>query len=702
MSTLSQISRAVQEIRQLLHNSLTPEFFRSIKETCDAINELLSDPSIKANLSSSLAELNKLLAEANKQGLVKESLDLVKQIQRVLGEVDMEAVNTILLNIGSLLEQAKEAKLIEHFVDALKAAKSIGEFFELSKKVSEKVIGYGGDYGVFVPVIGTALYKITSIYLNKKDDSELVKLMRENNGYSALNVLTSLQSLRATHLIAYVNITHSINKGVYDNDELLSEMSRERDYAKRVVQSIPQMDEKNLKNLSDLNTKLENLLSHFVESEIKNESLQDVLGYMGASYQQYMDPLLKYVVYSSQSLPGKPVKPEMSRYERNYLGTCRYYGKEQIDSVMMGLAGEYVKNGGDDLYYVLANSFENAPSVFIDLAKYIALPREFELDVEQYNAQPAYIKALREYYNQGAEQYIREALTATKWPIGLEYLKDQLGSNDADTNITIDIIKARAFAEFCHNTSSYFFGYHYVARDVGKGLLDVPTGLFNTLAHPLQTIRGVGRLFTLNGWADIGKGAWNRPWRFASSLAPGLAVGGYASFHAMAPTTQTIEAIQKINQYTKHTAYSSNSLNLATPIPTVTTSVVTSQSASLATTAIGTINSMANTTQNTVRSNPMESSNHANVESSEMKNTTSQGRDNVWFLLLPELGDARTAADFYKMISALPQEIDRRSESFVAMSLPKASQNGFFSSSSTISSELDVSSSLASVMHHSK
>lgn len=134
MSTLSEISRTVKEIKRILQESLTPEFFRSIKTTCDAINEILKDPSIKTNIASTLAELNKLLEEANKQGLVEKTLGLVTQIQELLSKVDPDIVKHIVSNIDTLLEQAKEAKLIEHFVEALKAAKSIGEFYGLSEK----------------------------------------------------------------------------------------------------------------------------------------------------------------------------------------------------------------------------------------------------------------------------------------------------------------------------------------------------------------------------------------------------------------------------------------------------------------------------------------------------------------------------------------------------------------------------------------
>lgn len=260
---------------------------------------------------------------------------------------------------------------------------------------------------MFVPVIGGVLLKLSAAYLGKKENAQVINMIRENNEYTASNLLVNMQNLRAKNLKTVRRLTLDIESGEHSNNSKWidkAQMIQERDYAWRVVQAIPQMNIESLGYLTALDNKLEKLLSHFVEPEIKNETLQDVLDYTGANYQQYMETLLKYAVYSSQSLPfGRPAKPELSPFERNYRSICTYYGKKPIDSIMMGLVDEFVNEGGNDLYYELANSFKNAPSAFIDYARYISSSKETQVDKEQYNEQPAHIIKMFKYYHLGAE-----------------------------------------------------------------------------------------------------------------------------------------------------------------------------------------------------------------------------------------------------------------------------------------------------------
>ncbi len=503
------------------------------------------------------------------------------------------------------------------------------------------------------------------------------------------------------------NISKNIQSGLYDTPEWLNQMRRERDHARLIVKAIPLISQSSLNNLNVLSDRLEKLLSHFVEPEIKNENLQDILGNVGASYQRYMEPLLTYVVYSSQTrLYSKPVKPELSRYERNYNGISNYYGKEKIDSIMIKLTNEFVNEGGNDLYYALANSFENAPRVFIEWAIYISWPKEMQLNPEGHQKLPEYIQTMSAYFHQGAEESILKEWSSIKWPIGLEYLAKELEAKDADSQITIDIIKARAFAEFCHKTASYYFGYHYVARDIGKGLLDIPSGLFNTFAHPIQTFIGVGRLFTLNGWSSIGISAWNRPWRLAASITP-MVAGGYCAINAAStPTVQAVNTINTIRKVKLLQHVGTLIPTLTTPLTTINAPLVSVQSAAMVISSARSIDTISTVTQNTSRSDAMASSNRVNIESKEeksaMESTTTSGWDKLWFLLLPDLNQAKTRMDFYKMINALQEELDRPSNSSKTINLTKTDQNRFFSSSSTISSGSDGSSALANSTTYSK
>lgn len=158
MSTLSEVSKAIQEIRKLLQKSLTPDFFKSVQAACDAVTKILNDPNISQNIKGILEEFNKLLKEANEKGLIGEVVRLTEEVRKKLSALDMASVNHILKNFGDLLEQAQNAQLIEHIVDALKAAKSIGEFVELAKNFVEGPIrGVLINFGPYGLIVGAAL-----------------------------------------------------------------------------------------------------------------------------------------------------------------------------------------------------------------------------------------------------------------------------------------------------------------------------------------------------------------------------------------------------------------------------------------------------------------------------------------------------------------------------------------------------------------
>jgi hypothetical protein len=338
----------------------------------------------------------------------------------------------------------------------------------------------------------------------------------------------------------------------------------------------------------------------------------------------------------------------------------------------------------------LANSFEDAPSVFIELARYISLPKDMPLDLEEHVQLPTYIQTLREYFYKGSENYIIELWGNIKWPIGLKHLAQQLVANEADSIITIDIIKARAFTEFCYKTASYFFGYHYLARDVGKGLLDVPAGVIRVICHPGDAIRGAGRLFTRNGWANIGKSAWNRPWRFVTGVVPSIVAGG-ALIHALKAATTAAQAANTTAQAATTTFKAVNpALHTAIPTfkainPALHTAIPPLQAINPTLSTIntsvfaGSINTIIDMTQTSVRSDIEKLSTlHSNVENSGSTNNLMKVEDNLWVLFLPNRDQAKTPMDFYKMLSELQQELEQCTHSCKAICLTDASQTAFF------------------------
>lgn len=672
MSTLSEISKAIQEIRKLLKQSLTPEFFKSIQSACDSVTKLLSDPNLSQNIKGTLEEFNKLLKEANEKGLVEEIVQLAGDVRKKLNEVDMHAVNNILENIGNLLEEAKNAQLIDHIADALKAAKSIGEFVELAKTFVEGPIG--GvllKYGPFGLIAGTMLKMALSNYLDKKNDSILIELLKENNRNSSTTTLTNLQMLREMKWTSYKELSKELHSGVLDFDPILLKKSKEKLNADAFfLETVPELPQERVRDLSIISNKLEELLEKFAESEIKNESLEHYLGFIGKDYEKYWNELLNYIVYSHKILPlGKPEKPQLSHHQRNYDSICRLYGKTEVQAIMSALARNLAKNGGNDLYYELANSLEDCSGSFLALAQYVS---QYKGDSVQ-TSFPKPIVQLQTYYHEKADQYIKEEWQKIKWPIGHEHLALELD----DT--MVQIIKTRAFAEFCRQTSAYFFGFYPLPRELYNCILDVPRGIWHTVRHPIDTMKGFGSLFTKDGWTHIGNSIWHHPVRI---ITPAVITGAcsYGVGHLssiLAPTTHA----------TAHFGPISGAMSAAS---IKTSGALSAQAAVVSVPTVAVPNLIFAATQKTTQFTDKRQSNGESLVNESSIQVASDDWNKLLILLLTHYKSIENEVDASILINEWSKEIKYRKQ---AETVPLSSFIGthaysfFASTTSTLSSE---------------
>lgn len=532
-ATLSEITKSIQEIRKTLQDSLTPEFLNSVKASTEAVTKIQADPNVSQNTKEMLNEFNRLLKEAADKELIGEVVKLTEETQKKLTELEMPVFNGTLRVINNLLVEAKNANLIEHIVDAMKAVKSIGDFVALAKQFMEGPVGsILINYGAYGLIVGSSLRLVLSKYLEKKNDSKSLELLRETNQFLSVQTIISLEELREAKWKSYKKLSKELHNGELDFDpELLQKAKEKKEDDLFFINTIPKIPKEKVLDLAAITNKLEDLLKKFAEPEIKNENLNNYLGYIGKGYKAYWNDLLNYLIYSHKTIPlRKPNKPELSRHERNYNSICRLYGSKEVQTIMLGLMEDLAKNGGDALYYELANSLEDSPGLFLIFAQYISQ----EQSCPPQTLFPPSAVQLQTYYHDKAENYIREQWQKTKWPLGQEQLRDALD----DT--MVEIIKVRAFAEFCQSTACYFFGLYPLPRELYNGVLDIPRGLWHTLRHPIETIQGLGTLFTKEGWANLGQSLIHHPLRVLTpALLPGACSYGLGQLSlALTPATE--------------------------------------------------------------------------------------------------------------------------------------------------------------------
>ena len=408
MSTLSEINKAIQEIRKLLQESLTPEFFKSIRSACDAVSRLLNDSALTEDIKSILSRLNELLKTAQEEDFVEKAAALMYELQKKLSELDMDSCNKILAGLGDLLEQINNAHFIEHIVNALKTAKSFGDFFELAKTFMGERTHILLTYGPYAAIVGLALTKILSHKAANQSDLQMQKYLQEINENIRVLTFTTIHFLRQTMLDNYRKISLDLNANKYDFDPMLRQrMIQEKEYACKFINTVPMMKEESILALAPIENKLEKLIEKFASQEIDNQSLEDVLDYIGIGYQQYWSQLLNYTVYSHQrALFSSPVKPQLSRHEFNFDGICRIYGAQAVRGLMQKLAKEFFSHGGGLLYSELANSLHDSAGLFLKITQMISQHEEpVDISIPEFVA-PAL--ELQSFYHDSAQEFIKE------------------------------------------------------------------------------------------------------------------------------------------------------------------------------------------------------------------------------------------------------------------------------------------------------
>ncbi len=530
MSTLSEITKAVQEIRKILQQSLTPEFFNSVKSACDSIARLLNDTTLTQEVKDILSRLNQLLQKVEDEGFIQKATALVAEMQKKLSELDMESCNKILKGLGDLLEQITNAHFIEHMVDALKAAKSIGDFFDVAKNFMGDPAMVLMTYGPYAAIVGLAMTKILNQTSKNSGDSVLIKHMQEMNESLRTLAITNIHNLRQKMFNTYRQITLGLKNQEYDFDPLFrQQMIEERDYAFKFINTVPRMREQSLLALASIENKLEELIEKFVTQEIHNQSLEQFLNYIGSGYQQYWKELLYYTVYSQQiGLLSAKVKPKISRHELNYESICRLYGTQSVNALMQKLSEAFFTNGGGELYYELVNSLNDSAGLFFTISELISRQHKEPVNITNSRLLELALQLQNFYYN-SAPEFIKEEWKKINWPVGYEHQEHHLNER------MITIIQARAFAEYVRVNAAYFFGLYPIPRELLNGVLDIPRGFYQLFRHPIQTFDGVGNLLKLEGWQNLGCAFYYHPVRM---LTPSL-VGGATSYALKASSTSS-------------------------------------------------------------------------------------------------------------------------------------------------------------------
>jgi hypothetical protein len=217
-----------------------------------------------------------------------------------------------------------------------------------------------------------------------------------------------------------------------------------RDDNMLMVRILTPMDIKELELLQKVQEIFSEALNEFYKLELNNEETSTYLDQIGSNMSVW-DALIDYITYHSQLPLFQKDRPRLPQDGLNYLQVKKKYGAELIEPIMEGLVQNIINKGGEELFYKFSNTYEDAAYWFAECFKQITQQNiDFTFPETEWKSDAQ--KMLHYYHN--ANQYISIQWQQIKWK---EY-------NHAETPLLTDrvkdIIRARAYVEFCKQTAS--------------------------------------------------------------------------------------------------------------------------------------------------------------------------------------------------------------------------------------------------------
>ncbi len=537
---IHELARQIEALRLMLESKFSAEFMGKINATLDLILKTLGDPQLQEQAKAALANINAILNSINQSNLIEKAAELttkisnfVDNINKILGEIDPKVIANIVNNLNGFLDKLNEVKFIENISSALQG---IGSFKQLVAVVADlstpaKIL----MYGLTGAQIGVMLTGLLETLLTNKADSELKQLITVNK--QQLSIQIAQLELTATDFLA----NREKNLHAYPELRYSDLLERKAVYYKKIVENSLEWNDSSLLCMQKAQEVGEELFVQMYQPMLDNEDITRYLDRIGKTVSNW-GGLVEYTTYHSQWALGKLNKPTMSRDELSYSMVQRLYGKV-VDSIMLGLVTKIGENGGNDLYYTLVNSFENAAFQFHETMRQI--PQEklgFTFPESPWSVNA---NQLTKYYHDETPLRIYKSQNNARWYIKVEWdcfdWEQQGISNPPELKPEVaEIIRARAYIEFCKQASPYFFAPYNMPREILNGVIDLPVGVWNVVRHPINTVTSIAwNFFTPAGWYSMGSNLWNHPTRMltTSATTAGVATAGAFGISKLASST---------------------------------------------------------------------------------------------------------------------------------------------------------------------
>lgn len=573
MSTLSAIERAVREVQSFLHYKLSDQLINSVQNTLNIIQTTLGDPHVQANIKVALEELKALLKEAEKAKIIEEISTLLRRASEILQEVDPNTIQNIITTINKLVSEAANVNVIQNITKALNSVASLQELVKFANELilPAKCLLYGTTGAM----LGIVLKQVIQAYFQNKKDKKLQESIDKLVAINMQQLIVQIQQLR----IQAGGFVLSADLAEHENPDfsMRQELRNLREENIIMLHVLLPIDINETELMQKVQVLFSEVLNKLYKLELNDEEVSVYLNRIGSNMTSW-DALIDYVTYYPQLPLFQKDRPRLPRDDLNYQQVKKRYGAVRIEPIMKGLIKNIIENGGEELFYKLANTFEDAAYCFAECLKQIS-QKDIDFTFSETEWKNGAQKMLHYYHK--ANEYIDIQWEQTTWDDEYSHIEKPLLTEQAQ-----DIIRARAYIEFCRQTAPYLCFPRNVPREIYNGVIDLPFGLYHTVRHPLQTAINLGTtFFTVDGWKNTGSRVYFHPIRFftTQAVAAGVSIGASHILHqaAVIPSAKaaTVTGAKSLSAHTAAAHPATTHTLLAHPATThaATTHTVASQ-----------------------------------------------------------------------------------------------------------------------------